>query len=203
MEKMKSWVLAAILFCGAGCFVSCNGNANTDKAAEDTVTVADPTTYDNVILDAMANYLADSIGSNYAPGEVCIPVYGIAASKLGETPDSVFMWGDYWVFNYNVVGDTLKCVSGGNHPGKMLITKNENGEFQVVSFEQVEDGHGNLESAKRIFGEYYDFFHEAASDENLREKTRAASIADYVKAHKLPVKYYQDYGWPAKKIPFE
>jgi hypothetical protein len=24
-----------------------------------------------------------------------------------------------------------------------------------------------------------------------------------VKANKLPVKYYQDYGWPAKEIPAE
>ena len=200
MEKMKLWMLAAVLFCGAGCFVSCNGNANADKAAQDTVTVADSTTSSNVILDAINKYLVDSIGSYYAPGELCIPVNRIAASRLGETNDSVFWWGDFWVFNYNVVGDNLKCQSGGNHAVKLLITKNDNGEFQVVSFEQVEDGHGNLESAKRIFGEYYDVYNDAVSDENLREKARAASIADYVKAHNLPVKYYQDYGWPAKEI---
>ena len=201
MEKMKLWMIAAVLFCGAGYLTSCNGNANADKAAVDTVTVADSSTSGNVILDAINKFLVDSIGSNYTPGEMCIPVNRISASSIEESPDCVFWWGDFWVFNYNVVGDTLKCVSGGNHPGKMLITKNDNGEYQVVSFEQVEDGHGNLESAKRIFGEYYDVYHDAVSDENLREKARAASIADYVKAHNLPVKYYQDYGWPAKEIP--
>lgn len=202
MEKMKSWMLAAILFCGVGCFVSCNGNANADKEAVDTVTVADASTGGDVLMDAIEKYLVDSIGSHYAPGEMCIPVIAMTCSD-GLKADSVFMWGDYWVFNYNVAGDTLKCVSGGNHSGKMLLKKNDNGEFQVVSFEQVEDGHGNQESAKRIFGEYYDAYQGANSDENYREKARAISIADYVKAHKLPVKYYQDYGWPAKEIPME
>ncbi len=194
--------MAAILICGACCMGSCNGNANVDKAAEDTTTVADAAARGDVLMDAITNYLVDSIGSKYAPGEMCIPVIAMTCSD-GMKADSVFMWGDYWVFNYNVSGDTLKCVSGGNHPGKMLLKKNDSGEFQVVSFDQVEDGHGNVESAKRIFGEYYDAFQGANGDENYREKARAGSIADYVKSHKLPVKYYQDYGWPAKEIPVD
>ena len=111
------------------------------------------------------------------------------------------MWGDFWVFNYKQDGDTLKTVSGGDHPGMMIVKKNENGEFVVASFEQVEDGAGNLESAKRIFGEMYDAFHSLNSNEEAREKVRAKSIANYVKANNLPVKYYQDFGWPAKEIP--
>ena len=201
MKQMKLWMLAAILFCGLGCLTSCNGNANTDKAGEDTATVEADKGADPVLL-AIDKYLVDTIGSQYAPGEMCIPVIAMTCSD-GMKADSVFMWGDFWVFNYKVVGDTLKTVSGGNHAGKMLLKKNENGEFRVVSFEQVEDGAGNLSSAQRIFGEYYDTFHAANSDEAYREKARAASIADYVKEHKLPVKYYQDYGWPAQEIPTE
>ncbi len=202
MKKMKSWIIAAILFCGAACVTSCNGNANAEKEAEDTVAAVDADKSGDVIIDAINQYLVDSIGSQYTQGDMCIPVVAMTCSD-GMKADSVFMWGDYWVFNYKVVGDTLKCVSGGNHSGKMLLKKNDNGEFQVVSFEQVEDGHGNLESAKRIFGEYYDAYHAANSDENYREKARVGSIADYVKAHNLPVKYYQDYGWPAKEISAE
>ena len=200
MKKMKLWMMAAILFCGAGCLVSCSGNASAEKDAADTDTVADKGV--DVIMDAINKYLVDSIGSHYTQGDMCIPVIMMTCSD-GMKNDSIFMWGDYWVFNYKVAGDTLKCVSGGDHPGKMLLTKNDNGEFQVVSFEQVEDGHGNLESAKRIFGEYYDALHAVNSDEKYREKARAGSIADYVKANNLPVKYYQDYGWPAKEIPAE
>ena len=199
MKKMRLLMIAAILFCGLGCVVSCNGNANADKAAEDTVAVENT---DNMTpsLQAIDQYLVDSIGSQYSPGEVCIPVIAMTCTE-GLQNDSIFMWGDFWVFNYNVVGDTLKTVSGGNHPGKMLLLKGENGALHVASFEQVEDGSGNMESAKRIFGKFYDAFHGANSDENYREKVRASSIADYVKANKLSVKYYQDYGWPAKEIP--
>ena len=202
MNKMKSWMMAAILICGIGCFVSCNGNANADKETKDTTAVADTAKSGDVVMDAINKYLVDSIGAHYTQGDMCIPVIMMTCSD-GMKNDSVFMWGDYWVFNYKVAGDTLKCVSGGDHAGKMLLTKNENGEFQVVSFEQVEDGHGNQESAKRIFGEYYDALQAVNGDENYREKARAGAIADYVKANNLPVKYYQDYGWPAKEIPAE
>ena len=153
-------------------------------------------------MDAIDRYLTDSIGSLYTQGDVCIPLIAMTCSD-GMKGDSIFMWGDFWVYNYKVVGDTLKTVSGGNHSGKMLLKSDENGEFQVTSFDQVEDGSGNLESAKRIFGEYYDAYHAANSDEQYREKARAISIADYVKAHNLPVKYYQDFGWPAVELKFE
>ena len=201
MKTMKLWMMAAILFCGAGCLTSCHGNADADKTAEDTTAVEAAQTVDPVI-GAINKFLVDSIGSQYSQGEMCIPVITMTCSD-GMKADSVFMWGDFWVFNYKVDGDTLMTVSGGNHSGKMLVKKNENGEYQVMSFEQVEDGAGNLASAKRIFGEYYDAYHAVNSDENYREKARAGAIADYVKANKLPVKYYLDYGWPAKEIPAE
>ena len=193
-------MLAAILLCGMGCLVSCNGNTKTADAGE-VEAAEQPATVDPS-LAAIEKYLVDTIGSQYSPGDMCIPVIAMTCSD-GLKNDSLMMWGDYWVFNYNVVGDTLKCVSGGNHAGKMLLLKDDKGEFQVVSFEQVEDGSRYLESAKRIFGEYYDAYHATNSDEQYREKARAGSIADYVKAHNLPVKFYQDYGWPAKEIPTE
>ena len=198
MKTMKLWMLAAILFCGAGCLTSCNGNATADKADNDTV-AAEASQSGDPLMDAITKYLVDSIGAGYSQGDMCIPVITMTSTD-GMKGDSIFMWGDYWVFNYKVAGDTLKTVSGGNHSGKMLLKKNDSGEYQVMSFEQVEDGAGNLASAKRIFGEYYDAYHAANSDEVYREKARAGSVADYVKAHNLPVKYYQDYGWPAKEI---
>ena len=138
MKNMKSWMLAAILLCGTACVT---GNTNADKEAKGTTAVTEPAKGFDVIMDAINQYLVDSIGSQYTAGDMCIPVIMMTCSD-GMKGDSVFMWGDYWVFNYKVAGDTLKCVSGGDHAGKMLLKKNENGEFQVVSFEQVEDGHG-------------------------------------------------------------
>ena len=38
-----------------------------------------------------------------------------------------FMTPDFWVFWYNVSGDTLQTVSGGSHAGRMTL-RYENGE---------------------------------------------------------------------------
>ena len=199
MKKMKSWMLAAILFCGASMLPSCNGTATADKTDDDTAAVVE-TTGSDAFFPVMLQYLVDSIGVHYAQGEICIP--SCRAISINETnPDSLLVLGDFWVFNYNQVGDTLKCVSGGSHPGKMVFQKDEKGEYVVTLFDQVEDGARNIESAKRIFGDMYNFFDTVNSDEKSRERIRAEYIANYVKEHNLPVKYYQDYGWPAQEIP--
>ena len=103
------------------------------------------------------------------------------------------------MFNYNQVGDTLKCVSGGSHPGLMHIRQTEKG-FEVTAFDRVEDGSNYLPTAKKIFGDKFDAFQAINSDEQKREKQRAEVLADYVKKHGLTATLYQDYGWPAKKL---
>ena len=148
---------------------------------------------------ALNGYLAEKIGSQYAPGELCIPCPTVVAS-VPQDDGTLRVLGDFWVFNYNVVGDTLKTVSGGSHPGAMILKKADKG-YEVISFEQVEDGSNNLASAKRIFGDMYEAFHSINSDEETREQARSLFIAKYVKDNKLPVKFYQDYGWPAREIP--
>jgi hypothetical protein len=147
---------------------------------------------------AIDRYLADSIGSNYAKGEYSIPIHSIVGVDDGNTED-IKVWGDFWVFNYNLVGDTLKCVSGGNHPGLMHIRQTENG-FEVTAFEQVEDGSRNLPSAKNIFGDKFNAFQAINSDEQRREKLRSEVLAVYVKKRGIAATLYQDNGWPAKKL---
>ncbi len=200
MANMKSWMMAAICLCGAGCLASCTGNAGTDKTAADTVAV------ENVdrgadALAAVNRYMTDSIGKQYAEGEVCIPCVTVVATDE-QNPDSILVWGDFWVYNYQVAGDTLKTVSGGSHPGMMCVQKTENG-YTVTAFDQVEDGSGYDPSAKRIFGDKYDAFTAVNSDQQKREEARGRYIADYVKANNMAVKYYQDYGWPAVELKFD
>ena len=196
---MKLWMMAAILFCGAGCITSCNGNADAGKTAEDTVATVD--VKELARLAAIDKFLTDSLGKMYSQGDVCIPCAQIVGTEeMGA--DMVMVWGDFWVFNYKISGDTLKTVSGGSHPGMMSLQKLHN-DYLVIGFDQVEDGSKNLESAKRIFGDRFDAFQAMNSDEKKREEVRARLIADYVASHNLPVKYYQDYGWPVQEIPAE
>ena len=149
---------------------------------------------------AIDRHLADSIGSQYSKGEYCVPIHNIVGVDE-RNADDILVWGSFWVFNYNQVGDTLKCVSGGNHPGLMHIRQTEKG-FEVTAFDQVEDGSRNMPTAKKIFGDKYDAFQAINSDEKNRERLRAEGLATYAKKNGLAVTLYQDYGWPAKKLGY-
>ena len=191
-------MLAAILICGVS-MVSC-GNKNAKEEAKEEPTQVEQVVSDAELCKAAVNdYLVNVIGKNYAEAEYCIPSPFVISTNEGNK-DDVLIWGDFWVFNDDISGDTLKTVSGGSHPGLMHLKKTDNG-FEVTNFEVVEDGEGNLESAKRIFGDNYDAFWEVNSNQEKREDIRLHFIADYVKEHNLPVKMVQDYGWPAVELP--
>jgi len=183
------------------------GNKNAKEQPEKTEeenNLAEPKEADRMAEimaynDAVDNYLVDVIGKQYAEGEICIPYPFVVSTDDGNLED-VKVWGDFWVFNYNLSGDTLKTVSGGNHPGLLHLKKTDNG-FEVTEFEAVEDGAGNMESAKRIFGDKYDCYQEISSLDEKREQERLRFTSEYVKKHNLSATMLQDYGWPAVELP--
>ena len=146
---------------------------------------------DDPVEAACYQYMAEVIGPQYAEAEISIPTVIIVHEDL--TPeDEVLVYGDFWVENYNIEGDTLKNVSGGNHPGCMHVSKSD---YTVTAFDQVEDG-GNFESsAKEIFGDAYDDFMKVYGDSEAREENRKITVSDYVNLNSLDIKYYQDEGW--------
>ena len=194
-------MLAAILICGVS-LVSCGNKKAKEQpkeAQEETVQVEKVVSDAELCNAAVEDYLVNVIGKNYAEAEYCIPCPIVISTDDGNK-DDVLVWGDFWVFNYDQSGDTLKTVSGGDHPGLMHLKKTDNG-FEVTIFEAVEDGAGNMESAKRIFGDSFEAFWELNSNQEKREDIRLHFIADYVNKHNLPVKMVQDYGWPAVVLP--
>ena len=151
---------------------------------------------------AIDRYMVKELGRYYTEGEHCVPFHSIVAVDE-RNADDILVWGDFWVFNYNQIGDTMKCVAGGSHPGLMHISQTRSGNdvvYQVKAFDQVEDGANLLQSAKKIFGDKFDAFQTINSDEQKREKLRSEVLASYVKKNGLSATFYQDYGWPAKKI---
>ena len=148
---------------------------------------------EQAVRAAISDYLVSEIGEQYQKGELCIPTLQMIHEENG-----LFM-GDFMVLWYNVVGDTLKCVSGGNHAGAMTMSK-ENGKYKVTGFEQAVDGAGNMASAKRIFGSYYDIYENVHASERVRETVRRGQMREYVKKNGLNVHYYQDYGQPAVEL---
>lgn len=141
---------------------------------------------EQALRDAILDYLIREIGCQYLQGEICIPTLMMVAEE-----DSV-IYGDFWIMWYNLAGDTLKMVSGGNHSGKMTIAES-NGTFVVTAFEQTLDGAANEPSAKRIFGTHYDIYHSIHSNESVREAVWQEQLSEYIRRHNLSARYYQDY----------
>ena len=204
MKKISLSFLFLILM-----FVACRNNQqNIEERKVDSVTVTDDVSAvsENVqketnCFPAIERYLVNEFGKQYLKGEYCIPFQTVIAVDERNSED-ILVWGDFWVFNYNLVGDTLETVSGGSHPGLMHIKQTDKG-FEVTAFDQVEDGSNNLPSAKRIFGDKYENFRAVNSDDKKREKNRAEILANYVKKHNIAATKYKDYGWPEKQIPLD
>ncbi len=174
-------------------FTSC-GNRQKKAVAESATE-----SVNNQYFDAINKYLTDIIGKGYATGEVTIP-YSDYCSIDDSSAEDIQVFGDFWVENYNVSGDSLLFVSGGNHSGKMHIKKASGGQFFVVGFDAVGDGSEYLPTAKAIFGDRFDDFQKAYSDNEAREEIRKSAISEFVKKNNLAVKYYKDYGWPAVQL---
>ena len=144
---------------------------------------------------AVYKYLAEEVSKDYDDAEVHIPTVNIV--HIDFTPkDEILVYGDFWIENYNVEGDTLKCVSGGHYPGMMQVSK----DYVVTDFKQAADGEDFDSSAKEIFGDHYDDFMKIYSDSDLRNELRKVTVTDYVNLNGLSVTQYQDEGWDPVEI---
>ena len=148
---------------------------------------------EQALRQAVSDYLLREIAPDYRQGELCVPML----LMVHETDTTVL--GDFWVFWYNLSGDTLKTVSGGSHSGCMSIRRNNN-QPEVTAFEQTVDGAGNDASARRIFGKHYDIYMNMHANEHVREAVRQEQLGEYIHRNNLNISYYQDYGWPAVAI---
>ena len=146
-------------------------------------------------IGTIAQFMIENMASGYEAHDICIPCITIVDVD-DSNPDDVLVWGDFWIYNYNLNGDTLECESGGNYPGLVHV---QNG--LVSSFDVVADGGDYEESAREIFGDRYDKFESIHSDDTTREATRAQFISDYVKEHSLDITKYKDYGWDPVELP--
>ena len=195
--KKYGFFAAFIIACGMTMLVACQPqtNSSSSAASEKSTEQQAPLTIEQVV----DQYIVDTFGKQYAKAEVCIPQQIVVATDEADDQD-IKVWGDFWVFNYSIAGDTLKTASGGSHPGLIHLRKVDNG-YEVIGFDQVGDGSQFEPTAKKIFGDKYDAFMKMHSNDKEREQNRAQGIAKYAKANGLKVTMYQDEGWPAVKLP--
>ena len=93
---MKLWALAAIMCYSAVSLTSCHNNDGREQGVAE---IADENRKGDC-MTVIDDYLTDSIAPHYAPGEVCIPCVQVVEYEESY-PDSVMVWGDFWVNNYN------------------------------------------------------------------------------------------------------
>ena len=153
---------------------------------------------DDPIAAAVAEYTAE-LGKHYAQqeGAVSIPCpVMLKTETVNETSAKVY--GAFWVFNYTLEGETLQCISGGEHAGIMTLEKTADG-WKVTAFEQAGDGELYAKDIQRFSQgdaalEQLYFAAGAAGDESVKS-VRVQYIRDYVSVNRLQVRAYQDYGW--------
>lgn len=206
----KGFLASIVVVCGMTMLVACQPQSETSsspahdaessnvQSSESDATSADAAKRQNVeqVVDM---YIVDTFGKQYDKAEVCIPQQMVVATDESDDKD-VKVWGDFWVFNYNISGDTLKTASCGSYPGLMHLKKVDNG-YEVTAFDAVGDGSQFVPTAKKIFGDKYEAFMKMYSNDMERSKSRTQGIAKYAKAHNLKVTMYQDMGSPAVMLP--
>ena len=144
---------------------------------------------------AVYQYMVEEVSKSYDKTDVSIPTVSIVHVDYAPE-DEILVYGDFWIDNYNIKGDTLRDISGGNYPGVIHLSK----DYVVTAFDQVADGGDFDASAKELFGDYYDDFIAVYNDSDARAELRRATVTDYVHFNGLDVKKYKDKGWPAVEL---
>ena len=152
-----------------------------------------------LFYSVLYQYLVDELSVGYDTADVCIPCPIIIAEDESDKSD-IKVWGDFWIYNYELNGETLECVSGGSYPGCIHIESNDEG-YVVTDFERVGDGSDYEPTAKKIFGDYYKDLVASSEDKEANDKLRAQIISNYVFANNLSIKEYKDYGWDPVELP--
>ena len=125
--------------------------------------------------------------------EICVPSPVIHRIDMTDE-DHMKVYGSFWIFGYKLNGTVLECVSGGERPGVMTLTRDGDG-WKVTEFDEVGDGDDYGEDIVRISAgdktleEAYFSSHEAV------DAVRAMILGEYVKTNGLNVTAYKDYGW--------
>ena len=153
---------------------------------------------DDKLMAAVYEYIAEECSKDYEKADVSIPVVNLVDTDDSD-PEDIKVWGDFWINNYKLEGDTLMTQSGGSYPGCIHLKKSGD-DYEVTEMEVVGDGSEYLPTARKIFGNRFDDLTKVMDDEK-REEIRGQIIADYVKANDLKITKYQDFGWDPVDLP--
>lgn len=172
------------------------GEAASEDAASDVPLMLPEFTYtgDNPAIAAIWEYRKAEAMSSYGFGDqVVIPGYVIY--KEVQTEDELLVFGNFWVYGYQLMGNILESTSGGEMPACFHLKETEEG-YEVVSVEVAGDGaeyDGKIREFTEGYPGVYELFFSGDADERKNAMTEYVSM--YVEDNHLDVKYVKEYGW--------
>ena len=149
-------------------------------------------------LGVICDYLLKEIAPLYSEADVFIPAPVICGIRTKGSETLVF--GNFMIFGYNLSGDTLECVCGGNMPACFHLVK-DGDSYKVRELERAADGAGYNESIDRMTKGYKKIRKKmSVSNEKKEARVRRNWVRNYVRANNLAVTAFKDYGWDPVSI---
>ena len=183
-----------------------SGTGLQGEAGESTSTALPVTlpefTYmgDNPAIEAIWEYnKADAMGSYGFGEQVVIPGYMIF--KEVQTEDELLVFGNFYEYGFQLMGNVLECTSGGEKPACYHLKKTSEG-YEVVNVEVTGDGamyDAGIREFTKDYPEVYEMYF--SGDPDARENAMVEYVSMYVRGNHLDVKYVKEYGWDP--IPLE
>ena len=170
-------------------------------AAETAGTKLNPFEYtgDDPYTAAICEWLLGTKAEMYAPGEVAIPCPVILEVDDSD-PEDILVWGSFNLNWYELRNTTLFCVSGGNHPGLIHLSKT-GGSYAVADFEAVGDGTDYSVDIERIFGMREGLLARFENSYAEAEAVRLEFAGMYASANDARINQMQDFGWLPIALP--
>ena len=161
--------------------------------AEETALPAYVYQGDEPMMAAICDYLLETQAGYFGEADVAIPCPVVLETDDAD-PEDIRVWGEFSLFNYNLLNTTLVLQSGGIVPG-LLHLKAAGEDFEVVSAEWVEDGEDYGAAVERIFGAREGLVRKLENIAEASEEAMLRSVSDYVRWNGLPITQYQEFGW--------
>ncbi len=149
----------------------------------------DPATIDAIfysdgLMDKLETFILDRTKDNFEESDVSFMLPMLAGIK--EVSDNTLaVFGDYWVYNYNNEDGKLTFASGGEFPGLITAVYDENGGLEITDYQPVGDGAAywpDIEKFCAATGITTDYY-TAATSEDARALSLNITLLEYMETH--------------------
>lgn len=149
---------------------------------------------DNPAIAAIWEYRKEEALNSYGfEDQVVLPGYIIY--KEVRTDEELLVFGNFYEYGYQQMGNVLESTSGGEMPACFHLKETPEG-YEVISVDVTGDG-AMYDEGIRAFTEGYPEVYEmyVSGDPNACDAAQREFVSMYVKDNNLDIKYMKNYGW--------